>query len=473
MSSDRVAISLREVSKRYEIYDRPGDRLKQYLANRIFRSTGRIGRSYCREFWALRNVSLEVQRGETVGIIGRNGSGKSTLLQLVCGTLSPTSGVVEAHGRIGALLELGAGFNPEFTGRENVYLSASLHGLDRRAVDKRFDLIASFAGIGDFIDQPVKVYSSGMFLRLAFAVIAHVDADVMVIDEAFAVGDVFFQQKCMRFLEDFKARGGTILFVSHDVTAVKALCQRAVLLSRDPIPTTYQTGSTEAMCRLYLRDLYSVRASEAGHVTQLQEPGEREEEHGDRSMEEAGPVGETFHGTQQEENLIHVSPFRADAESFGLGGASIEGAWFEGVSGIPLEYVRGDRPTRLCIRVRAHRKIVHPAVGFMLKDHLGQFLFAEGTDKPFRQEGLVYQEGDVVTVEFEFTMPTLIRGTYTLNVAIAEGLGDDHHQHHWIHDAISLTSTASRLVHGICGVSNLSIRMRILRGVDLLHEERH
>jgi lipopolysaccharide transport system ATP-binding protein len=220
MSSD-LAIGVQDLSKCYQIYDRPQDRLKQMLA--------RSRRKYYREFWASRGVSFQVARGETVGIIGRNGSGKSTLLQMICGTLNPTSGSVRVNGKVAALLELGSGFNPEFTGRENVYMSAAIYGLTRDQVDSRFDKIAAFADIGDHIEQPVKNYSSGMYVRLAFAVIAHVDADILVIDEALAVGDAVFTQKCMRFIRSFKATG-TLLFVSHDMNSVLNLCERVIWL---------------------------------------------------------------------------------------------------------------------------------------------------------------------------------------------------------------------------------------------------
>ncbi len=205
--SSEVVIYAKDLGKVYQIYRKPIDRLKQML----FR--GR--RKFYDEYWALRGVDLEIRRGETIGIVGRNGSGKSTLLQMICGTLAPSQGELAVSGRIAALLELGAGFNPEFTGRENVFLAASVLGLTEQQIVGRFESIAEFAGIGDFIDQPVKIYSSGMYARLAFAVAAHVDADILIIDEILAVGDVAFTQKCMRFIRAFQERG-TIFFVSHD-----------------------------------------------------------------------------------------------------------------------------------------------------------------------------------------------------------------------------------------------------------------
>ena len=197
-----IVISVRNLSKRYEIYDRPQDRLKQFFWPSFQKLIGQAPKKYFRDFWALNDISLEIKRGETVGIIGRNGSGKSTLLQLICGTLNLTAGSIQTRGRIAALLELGAGFNPEFTGRENVFLNGALLGLSRTEIERHFDEIAAFADIGEHIDQAVKTYSSGMFVRLAFAVQAHLQTDILIVDEALAVGDVFFQQKCARFMRD-------------------------------------------------------------------------------------------------------------------------------------------------------------------------------------------------------------------------------------------------------------------------------
>ena len=218
------AIRVRGVSKRFDIYDTPLDRLKHIL----FPGRGH----YARPFWALQDIDFAVGPGETVGIIGSNGSGKSTLLQIVCGTLRPTSGEVEIRGRVAALLELGAGFNPEFTGRENVHINASMLGMSREQIQERFASIEQFAEIGDFIDQPVKTYSSGMYVRLAFAVAIHVDPSILIIDEALAVGDARFQAKCFRRIRELKESGVTLLFVSHDVGSVRALCERAVWLDR-------------------------------------------------------------------------------------------------------------------------------------------------------------------------------------------------------------------------------------------------
>ena len=243
MSSD-IAISAEKLGKCYQIYDKPRDRLKQTLYR------GR--RQFYREFWALRGIDLCVEKGETVGIIGRNGSGKSTLLQLLAGTLTPTTGDVHTNGRVAALLELGSGFNPDFTGRENVFLNGAILGIERAEMAQRFDAIARFADIGDFIDQPTKIYSSGMLVRLAFSVSINVDPDILIVDEALSVGDAGFQFKCLERLDALTKSGVTLLFVSHAMDTVMKFCNRAVYLQNG---VAKASGSPEEMAELYFFDL--------------------------------------------------------------------------------------------------------------------------------------------------------------------------------------------------------------------------
>jgi lipopolysaccharide transport system ATP-binding protein len=272
--SDEIAVAVHNVSKRYLLYERPQDRLKQSLF-------WRFGKSYAREFWALRDVSFEVKPGEALGIIGRNGAGKSTLLQIVAGTLQPTSGDVQVNGRVAALLELGSGFNLEFTGRENVYLNGAILGFSRLEIDARFDEIAAFADIGDFLDQPVKLYSSGMFVRLAFAVQACVEPDVLVIDEALSVGDVFFQQKCHARLEELLACGTALLFVSHDMGTIEKYCPKALLLhegqpvlygtSHEVVAHYYYLGRYDSLKTSPGSDKHVVAASNGGHTSSIED----------------------------------------------------------------------------------------------------------------------------------------------------------------------------------------------------------
>jgi lipopolysaccharide transport system ATP-binding protein len=230
------------LGKMYQLYNRQMDRLKQILLRRL-------GKSYGRPFWALRDVSFEIQKGETFGIIGKNGSGKSTLLQIMAGILQPTTGQVRVNGRVAALLELGSGFNPEFTGRENVILNGMILGFSRLEMEEKFQGIAEFADIGDFIDQPVKVYSSGMFVRLAFAVAAGIDADLVLVDEALAVGDIFFRQKCYRRLQELREKGTSIVLVSHAMNEVEEFCERAMLLHESKM--LYLGSAVEAVKRYY------------------------------------------------------------------------------------------------------------------------------------------------------------------------------------------------------------------------------
>jgi lipopolysaccharide transport system ATP-binding protein len=452
--SSEIAIKVENLSKCYQIYAQPHDRLKQSIYPRLQRLAGKQPKQYFREFWALKDVSFEIKKGETVGIIGRNGSGKSTLLQMICGTLNPSGGSIQTHGRIAALLELGSGFNPEFTGRENVYMNAAVLGLSKEETDARFDDIVAFADIGDFIEQPVKTYSSGMMVRLAFAVIAHVDADILVIDEALAVGDAFFTQKCMRFIRQFQENGGTLLFVSHDTGTVINICQTAVMLFAGGQRSAV-VGPAKILCDDYLKQIYDDSAR--------QEHVERQRiQHDLPSQLQSVRSSKILKGVVAEVNKYVVSAFRLDAEHFGHGGAAIIDAGFFDGGGNPLRELAGGDAVCFVIRVHANKSISYPAVGLMIKDRLGQFLYTEGTDKSFRHHHLKFDVNEDIDVVFRFVMPVLIRGQYTINVAVAEGAGDDHIQHHWIHDAVKFESVSGPVVHGIGGllVSDISMEFR-------------
>lgn len=257
LSNNNFVIRVQDVSKCYHIYDSPRHRLKQMLIRGM--------KQHYREFWALHNVSFDIKKGETVGIIGRNGSGKSTLLQVICGTLSPTQGFVETQGRIAALLELGSGFNPEFTGRENVYLNASILGLTEKEIDARYDSISAFADIGSFIDQPIKTYSSGMVVRLAFATAIHVEPDILVVDEALAVGDTAFQQKCLNRIRQMQRDGVSILLVTHSTNTLIEYCDRGIFLKHGQL---ILDGPCRDVVKIYADDLVE---DEGGHTTVVTE----------------------------------------------------------------------------------------------------------------------------------------------------------------------------------------------------------
>lgn len=254
-SRDDIAVRVQGLTKCFQLYDNPGQLLKQQLVSRLSRLVGRQPPQYFREYWALKGIDFSIRRGEVVGIVGRNGAGKSTLLQILCGTLSPTEGTVDIRGRVAALLELGAGFNPEFSGRENVYLNGAILGISREEITRRFDDIAAFADIGEFIERPVKSYSSGMYVRLAFAVSACVEPDVLIVDEALAVGDAKFQAKCFRRFEELVARGTTILLVTHSIEQITRHCDRAILLEGGVV---HQEGPPKDVANTYLDLLFGV-----------------------------------------------------------------------------------------------------------------------------------------------------------------------------------------------------------------------
>jgi lipopolysaccharide transport system ATP-binding protein len=424
-----VVIRVENLSKCYQIYDKPQHRLWQGL----FR--GR--KQFYRDFWALKDVSFEVRRGETVGIIGRNGSGKSTLLQMICGTLTPTSGTIDVRGRVGALLELGAGFNPEFTGRENVYMNGAVLGLSTSEIDARFEDIVSFADIGQFIDQPLKTYSSGMFVRLAFAVIANIDADVLVIDEALSVGDAVFTQKCMRFLRRFQ-EAGTILFVSHDTGAVLSLCRRALWLHRG---TAMRAGDAKQVVEAYVRANIEATQNDIGTADSTREAQD----------EGMAPLEVDLDALDEVES---ESAFRFDgtAHSFGRGGASIETVVVLGENGEQRITVSGGEAVTLRIVVRALQDIHSAIVGFHFKDRLGQILFGENTFLSTRVDPVGLGAGDSAAAEFRFRVPHLKTGEYTLDVAIAEGTQDQHVQHQWFFDAVVVHIHTERAVWGLMAV---------------------
>ena len=263
-STELVAIRVNDVSKCYHLYDKPQDRLRQSIYPRLQRILGREPKAYAREFWALKDISFEVKKGESFGIIGRNGSGKSTLLQLITGTLSPTTGTIHTHGRIAALLELGSGFNPDFTGRENVHLNGMLLGMSREQVESSFDDIAAFADIGEYIDQPVKTYSSGMLVRLAFSVQVQIQPDILIIDEALAVGDALFQKRCYEKIERLVSNGVTLLFVSHDQEAVRTLTRRSLLIHQG---RTVKCGLSADVMLAYRSLLHEAESAYFGSIS--------------------------------------------------------------------------------------------------------------------------------------------------------------------------------------------------------------
>lgn len=454
-------IRLEGVTKYYPVYDAPRDRLKQFIMPRIQRTLGRPVKRYAREFRALDGVSLDIHQGETVGIIGRNGSGKSTLLQMICGTLSPTGGTLTTHGRIAALLELGAGFDPEFTGRENVYMNAAVLGLSREQVDARLADILDFAEIGEFIDQPVKTYSSGMYVRLAFAVIAHVDADILVIDEALAVGDAFFVQKCMRFLRRFM-RHGTVLFVSHDTSAVLNLCDHAVWLEQGSVA---MKGSPKDVADAYLKAFFEAGQ---GASADAGEQGEDARAAASRQRPLPRDMRQEMLNASDHRNDLEIFAFDPEAEGFGKGGALVEDVWLHDDDGHPYTWVVGGEEVTLSIAVRVQpdHRLQRPILGFYVKDRLGQTLFGDNTFVSYQHSPVAAAAGCRLSASFTFRMPVMPQGDYSISVAVADGTQHDHVQHHWLHDALFFQSHSSSQSHGLVGLPMHDIRLQ----VDASHE---
>ncbi len=434
--SCEVAIRTRDLSKCYQIYAAPRDRLKQFFLPRLRRWGGLQQRRYFNEFWAVRDVSLEIAKGETLGIIGRNGSGKSTLLQMLCGTLTPTGGSVQTFGRVAALLELGAGFNPDFTGRENVYMAASLYGLAKEQIDERFGAIAKFADIGGFIDEPVKTYSSGMYVRLAFAVIAHVDADILVIDEALSVGDAVFTQKCMRFIRAFKERG-TLIFVSHDINSVLNLCKSALWLNAGEVR---RIGPAKEVAEAYLQ--FTLQAIYGEEATLISNESNRSAQ--DVVADEA--VLYDYGSTLTPEENLHT------AKGWRTGSAEILDVRLESLRAGQEDFFRGGERVRMLIRARAAKALERPILGFLVRDRLGQDLFGENT-LPFTDlNPTPIAAGQEFTGEFVFRLPMLPNGQYAVMASVAEGDLTHHVQHHWMHDALVLTVSSSKVRWGLVGI---------------------
>ncbi len=434
MSSSPV-IFCRAVSKCYNIYSKPQDRLKQALFGRW--------RRYFDEYWALQDVTLAVNAGETLGIIGRNGSGKSTLLQIIAGTLRPTLGAVEAHGRVAALLELGAGFNPEFTGIENVYLAATLLGLTNDQINERLDDIIGFAAIGDFLEQPVKFYSSGMYARLAFAVAAHVDPQILILDEILSVGDIVFTQKCMRFIRKFKERG-TLIFVSHDTGAILNLCDRVAWIDRGRL---HDVGPTKSICRDYVAAMERDRDDSSSFRV-----GGRPREAPSRvTLPVRDPRADLLESSNRR-NKIEVFDFDKEAPWYGTSHATIVDVAFERPDGERLASIIGGDEVVLRVKCHSTVSLAHPIVGFQIKDRLGQFLFGDNTFLTYVGTDIAIEKGGSLSATFRFQMPYLPSGDYSMVAALVDGDQDNHVVHHWVEEALVFTVHSSHVINGLVGI---------------------
>lgn len=439
MTTSELVVSVKELSKFYEVYQKPIYRLLQFIVPRIYRIFRREVPKFYQEFWALRDVSFDLRKGEVLGIVGRNGSGKSTLLQIITGTLQPTSGEVLINGRVAALLELGSGFNPEFSGRENIFMSASILGLSRQEIDSRFEKIVRFADIGDFVEQPVKTYSSGMYVRLAFAVVAHVDADILIIDEALAVGDAFFTQKCMRFLREFM-KNRVVIFVSHDTSSVLSLCSKAIWLEKG---RAVMAGKPGLVCESYLQSFYE--------RTIL----------GTNQLVASNPVQSNI-GPQNSDvpaDSISVVDNFESSRAFGKGNAQIVEVGLLDRTNRVLRWIRGGEIVKIRIIGKVVNEINQPIIGFFIKDRLGQMLFGDNTYLEYKDKDVKCEANSTLCAEFMFQMPWLPKGDFSITVSFASGSQAEHEQEHWIHDALIFKSESHRVCNGLVGIPMIETKL--------------
>ena len=421
--AEDIAISVNDVSKMYKLYDNPMDRLKESL--------GLSRKKKYKEHYALNHVSFQVHKGETVGIIGTNGSGKSTILKIITGVLSPTGGEVSVNGRISALLELGAGFNGEYSGLENVYLNGSMIGFSREEIDAKLQSILDFADIGEFIHQPVKTYSSGMFVRLAFAVAINIDPEILIVDEALSVGDVFFQAKCYRKFEEFKEMGKTILFVSHDLSSIGKYCDRVVLLNKGE---KLAEGGAKEMVNLYRRVLVNQYDD-----ADLEEGAEKAE---------AGQDGQLTDGTAGENvsKKEHAGGGRAMKDSLNLNPKVLEyGSKLGEIvdfairddTGMITNVIEKGKEFSVQMKVRFQADVNDPIFAFTLKDLKGTEI--TGTNSMYEHTPVKPQKaGDVREITFKQIMP-LEAGEYMLCLGCTGYKDGDFTVFHRLYDVCNLT----------------------------------
>ena len=437
MSSDDIAIRVSNLSKCYQIYDAPRDRLKQFVVPRLQRISRQIPRQYFREFWALKDVTFEIRKGETVGIIGRNGSGKSTLLQVICGTLSPNSGSVETNGRIAALLELGSGFNPEFTGRENVFLNAGILGMTREEIEDRFDSITAFADIGGFIDQPIKTYSSGMHARLGFAVAISVNPNILIVDEILSVGDEAFQRKCFARIHQIKEEGASILFVSHSAGSVIELCNHALLLHQGEL---ILQGKPKFVTSIYQKIIYAPieKAAEIKHkvLSGTEENLENYVQDTTKSISIEEEEEADF-----DPNLIPLSTLRYENR-----GANIEDPHIETPKGKRVNILVHGQEYIYTYGVTFNQSASRVMFGMLIKTTTGLEL-GGGTTATTLEDSIVYiPSGTSWRIRFQWRC-LLTPNTYFMNAGVMGAIGEQHGYLHRLIDAVMFRVKPTTKIH--------------------------
>lgn len=426
-----VAIRVDDVSKLYKLYDKPSDRLKESL--------GLTRKKLYKEHYALHNVSFDVKRGETVGIIGTNGSGKSTILKIITGVLNPSGGHVEIDGRISALLELGAGFNMEYTGIENIYLNGTMIGFSREEIDAKMQDILDFADIGDFVHQPVKTYSSGMFVRLAFAVAINIDPEILIVDEALSVGDVFFQAKCYKKFEDFKKMGKTILFVSHDLGSISKYCDRVVLLNRGK---KLAEGTPKEMVSMYKRIM--VNQDKAEEIAAHQMDMSSLEEDDEKKIKEATCEG-------QWKNHYNLNP---DVDEYGNGAAEIEDfAIIDENGNYTNAIVKGTR-FRLKSKVKFKQDVHDPIFTYTFKNIQGVAI--TGTNTMYEKKDVpLAKEGETYVATFEQDM-FLQGGEYLLSMSCTGYRDGEFQVYHRLYDVCNVTVVSDKNTVGFYDMNSVT-----------------
>lgn len=425
--SDDVAIKVENLTKVYKLYDSPLERFKEAL--------NPLGRNYHKDFYALKDVSFEIAAGDTVAIIGQNGAGKSTLLKIITGIITPTSGSVAVKGKISALLELGAGFNPEITGLENVYFNGSLQGFSKEQMDDKIEEILAFADIGDFIHQPVRIYSSGMFVRLAFAVAVHIEPEILIIDEALAVGDLTFQNKCFEKIKSLMASGVTTLFVTHNMNTVKTLCKKAYMVDAGQI---YSAGTPKDVTHAYYR---------------LQ----REREHARKGKEHQKLLSENTPSTKASK-ISHRADTQPGENRFGLGTAKIVDFRIYNDEGVESDCLESGAKFSVHVDIEFVGDVNNPAVGVMFKSVQGQALLGIHTYHGNRVDYGAKKNGDKLNLIFESTM-YLNPGKFLLNIGIADHKTDlEYDNIDSRHNVGTVTVTGKGFSWGIVNNSGIVIK---------------
>lgn len=418
-----IAIQINNLSKAYKIFEKPTDRIKESL--------NPFGKRYSKDFYALHNVSVSIYKGETIGVIGKNGAGKSTLLKMITGVLTPSSGNITINGRIASLLELGAGFNPEMTGIENIYFNGTIMGYTKKEIDAKLDDILDFADIGDFIHQPVKMYSSGMFARLAFAVNVNVKPDILIVDEALSVGDVFFQNKCFKRMADLQKQGVTVLFVSHDMGSIRQLCSKCLWLDNG---TKRQYGPVEEVAAAYFNEQLAER-------NQLHKEAVKQPQEVDRGIQ---PVL-----TEKQMILPRLAP----CQGFFNKDVVIQSFVFL-ENGCQAAILEDGHTYEAVMAVEFHKAFDKLIYGFVVENNKGIAVIGVNSWMTSQGKTINVDSPGTILARFTFTMPKIMQGSYTVSPAVAQGTASEHIQLTWLENALMVDVQNSGYNYSILEIDN-------------------